>query len=217
MVSGMNARIVTLCSLLALAAACDNDPTKGKAQATVSEPAAAPQAAPAATTNSTTYPFSQDGSKVEFVGAKVTRKHDGKVKTFNGTIKLVDNDPTKSSVQAELDLASIETDDEKLTKHLLSADFFDVPNHPKAKFESTSIKAGGEGGASHTVSGNLTLRGTTKQISFPARIKHSEGSVQVEAEFGINRKDFNIVYPGMANDLIKDEVLIRLKLDAKRG
>jgi polyisoprenoid-binding protein YceI len=208
---------LTLTALALSTLGCDNDPAKGKVQAKVSEPAAAPSALPAASANSVNYAFSQAGSKVQFVGAKVTKKHDGSVDTFSGVVQLVDNDPTKSSVQGELDLTSLTTDDAKLTKHLQSPDFFDVEKFPKAKFKSTSIKAGGENNASHTVTGNLELHGVTKQISFPARIKHNAESVQVEAEFAINRKDFGIVYPGMANDLIKDEVLIMLKLDAKKS
>lgn len=203
---------------LALASqGCDNEPAKGKVQAKVSEPAAAPAQSPSPPAGGAKYAFSQAGSKVQFVGAKVTNKHEGTVDSFSGVIHLVDNDPTKSSVQVELELDSLTTDDAKLTKHLKSADFFDVARFPKASFKSTEIKAGGENGASHTVTGNLQLRGVTKQISFPARIKHNPELVQVEAEFAINRKDFGIVYPGMANDLIKDDVLILLKLDAKKS
>lgn len=192
--------------------ACDNNPAKGKSQAQVSE-ASAP--APAAV-NGVSYSFNQASSKVEYTGAKVTGKHDGTIGTFNGNVQLVDGDPTKSSVTVDLDLRSITSDNEKLTRHLKSGDFFDVEKFPKGSFKSTAIKAGGEGNATHTVSGNLELRGVTKQVTFPATIKVGE-NVQVNAEFAINRKDFGINYAGMANDLIKDEVLIKLTLDAKKG
>jgi polyisoprenoid-binding protein YceI len=207
---------ITTMALALLGLGCDNDPAKGKVQAKVSEPAAAPVQPTTPPANGANYAFSQAGSKVQFVGAKVTKKHEGTIDAFSGVIQLVDNDPTKGSVQAELNLDSLTTDDAKLTKHLKSSDFFDIAKFPKATFKSTEIKAGGENGATHTVIGNLELRGVVKQISFPARIKHSAEAVQVEAEFAINRKDFGIVYPGMANDLIKDEVLILLKLDAKK-
>ena len=202
--------------VLALAA-CNNDPAKGKTQAAVSEPAATPQQIPPAPANGANYAFNQAGSSVEFVGAKVTKKHDGKIGSFRGVVQLIDNDPTKSSVQAELDLDSLSVEEPKLAKHLKSPDFFDVAKFPKATFKSTSIKAGGEGSATHTVTGNLDLHGVTKQIAFPARIKVGAEAVQVEAEFAINRKDFGINYPGMADDLIKDDVLILLKLDAKKS
>jgi polyisoprenoid-binding protein YceI len=214
----MKLSLLVGCCVLALAGvACNNDPAKGKTHAAVAEATATspqPQQAPA---NGASYTFSQAGSSVDFVGAKVTKKHEGKIGTFSGVVQLVDNDPVKSSVQVELDLGSLSADDPKLTQHLKSPDFFDVAKFPKASFKSTTIKPGGENGATHTVTGNLDLHGVTKQISFPAKIKVNPENVKVEAEFAINRKDFAIIYPGMANDLIKDDVLILLKLDAKKG
>jgi polyisoprenoid-binding protein YceI len=210
----MKTALVFVVGALALAGVgCDNNPGKGKAQAAVSE--AAPAPAPAAA-GGVSYAFSQQGSSLSFVGAKVTGKHDGSLGAFNGTIQVVDGDPSKSSVNVDIDVKSISSDNEKLTRHLKSGDFFDVEKFPKASFKSTSITAGGANGATHTVTGNLELRGVTKQISFPANIKLGDG-VHVEAEFAINRKDFGINYAGMADDLIKDEVLIKLKLDAKKS
>lgn len=210
----MNFTTWTAASILFLAVAgCDNDPAKGKAQATAAEPVAAAPA-PASAVK---YTFSNADSKIEFVGAKVTRKHDGSFQTFTGSVNLVDNDPTKSSVTTEIDVASVKTDDEKLTGHLKTPDLLDVEKFPKAKFTSTSIKAGGDKGATHTVTGNLELHGVTKSISFPATIKLGGDSVDVDAEFVINRKDFGVVYPGMPDDLIKDDVLLKLQLRAKKA
>jgi polyisoprenoid-binding protein YceI len=194
-------------------AACNNDPAKGKTQATTAEPVAV-AAAPASAAK---YAFSNAESKVEFVGAKVTRKHDGSFQTFSGTVSLVDNDPTKSSVAATIDVGSLKSDEEKLTGHLKSPDLLDVSKFPQATFSSTSIKAGGEKGATHTITGNLQLHGVTKSISFPATIKTSAEAVDVDAEFAINRKDFGIVYPGMPDDLIKDDVLLKLQIRAKKA
>lgn len=196
--------------------ACDNEPAKGKPTAEVAAPVVTQSAAPAAGA-SATYVFSNQNSELNFVGAKVTKKHDGKFGTFNGTVTLVDSDPTKSSVKVEVDMATISSDDEKLTGHLKSPDFFDVAKFPKATFTSTSIKAGGANGATHTVTGNLEMHGVTKSITFPATIRTTPAGVETDAEFGINRKDFGVVYPGMPDDLIKDEVLIRLKLRAVKG
>ena len=55
-----------------------------------------------------------------------------------------------------------------------------------------------------------------KSISFPATIKAAADSVAVDAEFAINRKDFGIVYKGKADDLIRDEVVIKLNLRVPR-
>lgn len=199
-------------------AGCDNNPTKDKAQATVAEPVAvAAPSAPTAAAAAAKYVFSNADSKVSFVGAKVTRKHDGSFGTFNGAIDLVDGKPENGAVTVDIDIASLTADDPKLTGHLKSPDLLDAAKFPKAHFASTSVKAGGDKGATHTVTGNLTLHGVTKSISFPATIKMNGAATDVNAEFGINRKDFGIVYPGMPNDLIKDEILIKLEIHGKKA
>jgi polyisoprenoid-binding protein YceI len=198
---------------LSSAVACNNNPVKDKAKAEVAEPLTAPAPVPA---GATTYVFSQDGSKFEWVGAKVTGKHDGGFKTFSGTIAVPEGKVENGSVTVDVDTTSVFSDNEKLTGHLKSADFFDTEKFPKARFVSTAVKPGGDGGATHTITGNLELRGVTKSITFPAKVKHSDDEVSVEAEFGINRKDFGILYTGKADDLIKDDVLIKLDLNAKK-
>jgi len=213
-ISTIIARSLLIVSLCSLAGACNTDPAKGKTQATVSS-ATQPVTAPAA--GAVSYAFSNDGSTLEFVGAKVSAKHNGSFKSFRGTINLVGNDPTKSTVNAEIDIASLSIDPAKLAGHLKSPDFFDAEKFPKGKFTSTAIKAGGENGATHTISGNLELHGVTKGITFPATIKVDGEQVTVDAEFAINRKDFSIVYPGMPDDLIKDDVLIKVALHAKKA
>lgn len=195
-------------SLLA-AVGCE-DPAKNKPKAEVAAPMTA--AAPAA--GAETLRFSAADSKLQFVGAKVTGQHEGSFGTFNGTVSLVGSDATKSQVTVEIDTASITADNPKLTGHLKSADFFDVEKFPKARFESTSIKAGGDKGATHTVTGNLEIRGQKKSITFPATVKVESGKASVDAEFSINRKDFGLNYPGKVDDLIRDDVVIKLSIRA---
>lgn len=195
-------------AVLALAVAgCDDK----KANAKTSE-AATPAAAPAA--NATTYQFSGADSKITFVGEKAVGKHDGGFGTFSGTVKIPGTDIEKGTVSATIDTASVTSDDAKLTGHLKSKDFFDVATFPNAKFESTGVKKTGD---AYTVTGNFTLHGVTKSISFPAKIAVAGDVVTVDADFKINRKDFNIVYPGMPDNLIKDDVSLKLALKAKKG
>lgn len=214
----MRSQSIAVLAFVVVVAACDNEPAKGKPVAKVAEPASAPAepAAPVPGAAAVQYVFSNDGSKIEFVGAKITRKHDGAFETFKGTIDVVDDKPETSAVAVEIDTASIIADDPKLTGHLKSPDFFDVGKLPKARFTSTTVRPGGQGGT-HTVTGNLELHGVTKQISFPATIRIVGDGVETDAEFAINRKDFNIVYPGMPDDLIKDDVLLKLKIRAKKS
>ncbi|MCC6464634.1 MAG: YceI family protein, partial [Planctomycetes bacterium] len=132
---------------------------------------------------------------------------------------IISDDGSKLlQVEVEINVDSIWTDDpsatnEKLTGHLKSGDFFDAANHPKAKFVSTEIKAGGEGGT-HTLTGNLTMRGITKGISFPANVTLQGGKLTADAAFKVNRKDFGMKYDGKADNLIRDDVGITLKVSA---
>jgi polyisoprenoid-binding protein YceI len=202
-------------ALVALAA-CD-DPAKGKTKAVTTEATtSAVEAKPGAAAAAVTYTFDQAGSKVEWTGSKVTGKHDGGFKAFRGTVSLVDQTAEKSSVTVEIDTDSLFSDSEKLDGHLKSPDFFDVPAFPKASFASTEVKKGGEKGASHTVTGNLTLHGVTKGVTFPATIKTNASGVDVDAEFAINRKDFGLVYAGKPDDLIRDDVVIKLTIRSQK-
>ena len=195
---------------------CDNDPAAGQAKAQASAATEA-AAAPAAASDVVQVDLkSQDGA-VEFVGAKITDKHAGSFKEFSGVISLVDGDIEKSSVKVSIDVGSMEIEPAKLKGHLLGEDFFDAAKFPKAEFSSTVIKKGADGDATHTVTGNLDLHGQKKSITFPATIQASGGKVSIDASFAINRKDFGIVYPGMPDDLIKDDVLIVLKLNPSQS
>jgi polyisoprenoid-binding protein YceI len=197
-------------------AACAKDPTQGKTAATVGEA----QTAGAVAATAETLSVSADSSKIGFVGAKVTAQHVGHFGDFGGTISLVADTVEKSRVEFNVKVASLSVDGgpDSLVGHLKSPDFFDVAKYPSARFVSTAIRAGSDvAGANYTVTGNLEIRGTTKSVTFPATITMGPDTVQVKTEFGINRKDFGIVYPGMKDDLIKDNVLIRVDLLAPRA
>ena len=85
--------------------------------------------------------------------------------------------------------------------------------HPEATFSSTSITSGGDGeGITHTVTGDLTLHGVTQSISFPAALQVGPGGARAKAEFTIDRQLFGVSFPGRPDDLIKDDVLIKLEL-----
>lgn len=199
---------MTVLVVLPLLAACA-DPAADAPKAAVEEPAAPSETERAA--EGEPYEITSE-STLGFVGSKVTGSHEGGFESFSGTLWLVDDDPTSSSLEVEIDTKSLWSDNEKLTGHLKSADFFEVETFPTATFKSSSIKANDEG--AYTVTGNLNLHGVTKQISFPAKIEVGDGEIRATAEFAIKRFDFDIVYPGKAEDLIRDDVLVKLDLRA---
>ena len=195
----------------ALAYGCAN-PAANKPKATVAN--AAPESDSAKPANAERLVISPENSKVEFVAAKVTRSHNGSFKQFAGAIDLDKNSVESSRVSIDIQTSSVVTDEPDLTKHLQTPDFFDVAKYPKANFTSTKIEPAG--GANYNVTGNFDLHGVKKSIQFPATITAAPDSVSVGAEFSINRQDFGLVYPGKADDLIRDGVVIRLTLKVPR-
>ena len=200
----------TLIILFALLMICScANPADDKSRAVTSN--AAPAAPSTAAGKAEKYLIKPDTSKIEWDASKVTGAHHGSFEKFSGEIDYTGTVET-SSVSITIDTDSVKADDDGLTKHLKTPDFFDVAKFPKATFKSTAIKAGGDKGASHTVTGNLELHGVTKSITFPATIVANPGGVNVDSSFSINRKDFGINYAGAANNLIRDEVLLTLKI-----
>jgi polyisoprenoid-binding protein YceI len=210
--------IMTFVGVLATGAAlslgsigCDRSPSHGRPQ---TAPVEAGLLAPPPGTKAIFYKFGPPDSKIAFTGAKVTKNHDGSFGSFEGTIGLVNNEPLMSAVQVNIDLASLTIDPAKLATHLKSADFFDVAKFPKGSFGSTIIRPSGTPSL-YNVTGKLNLHGVTKPLTFPATIKISPGAVDAEGEFTINRKDYGVVYPGMPDDLIKDDVSVKLTIHAQ--
>src|SRR5438094_1809381 len=158
--------------LLSALSACA-DPAANKPKATVGN--AAPESSNAKPAAAETLLITPDNSKVEFVAAKVTRSHNGSFKQFNGTVDLVNNAVEQSRVTIDVDTASVVTDEDQLTGHLKTADFFDVAKFPKAIFVSTKIEPNTAAGATHNVTGNFDLHGVKKSITFPATIQSTPG------------------------------------------
>ncbi len=202
-----------IASLIVTAAACVltscSDPAD-KVQKTTASDAKKTAAAPAAAAKEYSI---RAASKIGFVGSKVTRSHNGGFTNFAGKI-LVTNGKIAGSPEIKISTQSLWADDRRLTGHLKSKDFFDVAHFPVATFTVTSIDSEG---SQQKVTGNLDLHGVTKSISFPADIKIADDAVAVKADFAINRRDFNINYPGMPNDLIRDNVVIKLDIQATPG
>ena len=213
-------RIAPWAALLLLGAACE-DHTEGVAEAVVEEPTESAESAPREAPDEAsreTLTIDTSRSSVGFTGAKVTDSHDGTFQQWSGTIDFDPADPAASKVAITIQMDSVQIEPERLQGHLKSEDLFAVETYPEAKFESTSIVAQqGENGATHRITGDLTLHGQTKRIAFPAKVEVSDGEVAASAEFVIDRQQFGITYPGMPDDLIKDEVVIRFDVKAPRS
>jgi polyisoprenoid-binding protein YceI len=113
-----------------------------------------------------------------------------------GTIVLDETDITRSSVEVEIDAASINTREERRDAHLRSPDFFDVEQHPLLTFKSTEVEREDENNLK--VTGDLTIRGTTRpvvlktEITGRGRTPFGTTVSGFSATTTINRKDYNL-------------------------
>lgn len=201
--------ILTLIAAAALFSGCSDPADKvHKTAATAPQPKAAP---PPQTGKEYVI---RSGSTVGFVGSKVTASHNGGFKKIGGKLQAADG-KVVGSPEIKIAMDSIWTDTDRLTGHLRTPDFFDVAKYPVSTFTVTSLEPAGPD--QYKVTGNLNLHGVSKSISFPATIQVAPDEITVKAEFAINRRDFNINYPGMPNDLIRDNVVIKLDVKATPG
>jgi polyisoprenoid-binding protein YceI len=129
-------------------------------------------------------------------------------------VKIAEGKPVGNGTRVVISTRSLWSDNERLTGHLKNADFFNVEKHPTATFQSSAIE---QQSTNWNITGELTMHGVTKQITFPAQIQVSADKVEVDAEFAINRFDFEMKYPGKADDLIRQEVVLKLDITAAPG
>jgi len=199
--------LILALSLVALMPACRKSEVDEKPAAAVNDTSSS-STAPIPAAGEVTSKVIKEKSSIKFVAAKVTRDHHGEFKNFDGSIGYAGGKPT--SIAFDIDLNSVEVDEPKLTNHLKTPDFFDVAKYPKATFTSTSLTETAPG--MYQLKGVLDLHGMKKDVTIPVKAEQSADGVHTTSEFTINRQDWGIAYKGMPDDLIKDNVLIRLDL-----
>ena len=139
----------------------------------------------------------------------------------SGTVTIDENDPTKSKIEATIDTASINTRVEKRDEHLKSPDFFDVAKYPTITFTSKKIEKVGD--TKFKVTGDLTIRGITKEVVLdvegnPKAFKDPFGMMRVggNATTTINRKDFGLAWNKALETggvVVGDEVTITIDIE----
>jgi len=150
----------------------------------------------------------------------VISKVSGRFAAFDGTITF---DPAKletAVIDVTIDAASVDTDNDGRDKHLKTADFFDVTNHPTITFKSTAVKPKDK--ESGTLTGDLTINGVTKPVELNYTVlgfTEARGSQRggFEATGTINRKDFNVNWSKTLDNgglVVSDNVDITLEVQA---
>ena len=145
----------------------------------------------------------------------------GFFRDFSGSVNFDAKDITKSTVEFTAKAASIDTGVTARDNHLKTKDFFEVDKYPDIIFKSTKVEKKGK---NWVMTGDFTMKGVTKSITFPFRIvgwlppdDRSGGKMGVAAETTINRRDYGITW---GNNLpsgiaaVSDQVKISLQIDA---
>lgn len=193
--------------------------------------------APATTTaDATTYMVDAAASKIMWAGSKPGKTHSGTINIAKGTVSAANNSITKGMFM--IDMTSLAVTDlqagsgkEQLEAHLKGTveekrdDFFNVNEFPSATFEVTSAAPAAAGGdATHNITGNLTLKGQTKSITFPASVQIAGNTLSaVSLPFKINRTEWGIKFMSktfiddLKDNFIEDEVSLTINLMAKKS
>ena len=148
----------------------------------------------------------------------------GEFTSVSGSLTFDPDTPASSSVQATIDVASINTRDAQRDTHLKSPDFLDLDKFPTITFSSTNVAAHKGGGE---VSGNLTIHGVTRPITLDvegptAEIKDPWGGQRIgaSARTSLSRKDFDLTWNAALETggvLVGDEVKITIDIEAVRA
>jgi len=167
------------------------------------------------------YKFGPSGSTIGFSVHQFLGTTQGKFTKFNGKVDVNREHPENSSVTAQIDVRSIDTQIKKRDDHLRSAEFFNVEKYPQITFKSRSLKQTGP--QSGDVLGGLTIHGVTKPITLHVKLltplndtSRTRWAVTVDP---ITRRDFNLMFaPGTETvSGISQTVPINIEIEAKRA
>jgi polyisoprenoid-binding protein YceI len=158
-------------------------------------------------------------TKLEWLGEKVTGKHEGTINLQSGWLSWKDNKIQAGEFIIDMNSITESNNNEKLTGHLKSDDFFGVEKFPTAKLvltESTSFEKG-----TATVKGNLSIKGVTNPVEFKAAYQKKDDGTWFFANIVVDRTKYNIRYgsgsffDNLGDKTIYDEFKLKVSLLVK--
>jgi polyisoprenoid-binding protein YceI len=177
------------------------------------------------TTATVDFKIDKQKSKLTWVGKKVTGEHTGNIKISDG--KFTTNGKTVTGGSFDIDMNSITCTDltdagynEKLVGHLKADDFFGTDKYPKSTFVISKITNTAKD--QYNVKGNLTIKGITKEVEFPATIQVVGNQVKAKAKIVVDRTKYEIKYgsvsffDGLGDKAISDEFELNVDLVANK-
>lgn len=178
----------------------------------------------------TTLPVNTASSTMTWNAKKFGGEHSGNVKLANGSLEVSGRKLVGGTFV--IDMTSITDTDitnenfnKKLTDHLKSEDFFSVEKHPNATFKITKVTPISKpkaGEPNYSITGDLTIKGITNPVTFPATVAINGKSAEATAKIELDRTKWDIKYRSglmgtAADKVIEDNFTIDLKLVAGAG
>jgi len=175
--------------------------------------------------NAQTFSIDTEASTVKWTGSKVIGgSHNGSIDLTSGKLVLENGQLSKGSFAADMSTVTVEDLTggmaDKLSGHLFSDDFFGVSNHPSSSFNITSIEKTGSN--MYNVTGDLTIKGETHPISFPATLTWESELPVATATVNVDRTKYGIRYgsdsffDNLGDKAISNEFALEIKLVGKR-
>jgi polyisoprenoid-binding protein YceI len=185
------------------------------------------QGAAAGDSTAVVYTVDATATKLGWTGSKlVGGSHSGNISISEGSIEVANGNIVSGTFTVDMssltntDITDAETNG-KLVGHLKSADFFNVDTFNTATFVISGATVAADSlGNSHSISGDLTIKGETRNITFPAKVSMSNGMLVMMAGFQINRTDWGLKYgsgsffKGLGDNVINDNIDFTLNLTA---
>lgn len=211
------------------AASCSSggENTAEEATAETTEEAAEEGAAPAVVNGN--FAINTEKSTVNWLGKKVTGQHNGTINVKGGDLTVAEGAITGGTVTIDmgsiqvLDIPADQKENADLMGHLMSDDFFGVETHPEATFtikSSSAMEVPDNMGNNMMITGDLTIKGITKEISFPAKVDMMEKGVKAKATVMVDRTLYDVKYgsgkffENLGDKMIDDVFQLQLEIMA---
>jgi len=158
----------------------------------------------------------QDKSTITFVSRQMNVPVEGKFGKFSVQLAFDAAKPNEGRVQVELDLSSIDTGSEEANDEVKGKGWFDVKNHPTARFVSSAVKSVGSG--RYELAGKLTIKGRTRDVVAPFTFKPAGQGAVFEGAFVLKRLDYAIGEGVWSDtDTVANEVQVKFRIAAVAG
>jgi polyisoprenoid-binding protein YceI len=171
------------------------------------------------------YQIRPEDSRIGFTIQKwVVFKEEGRFRELRGEVAIDRENPSASRVWVEIVAASLDTRDRHRDEAVRSPDFLDTRRYPTLRFESRRVSVSPKGGEFFDVEGDLTIRGVTRRVTVPVRLRGLARVPEVgdlagfETSFTIKRSDYGVLGArwSAGKAILSDEVVVSMEVGARR-